>query len=222
MKSFLKTAVSYFWELPVEKVDSQVSGRLEVKMSGGKYILDSPHANYSFGSLHRLFQRIFDKIGLASEPPASVLLLGLGGGSVISILRKEYGLDMPVTAVEADPEVIRLAVQYFQVGQYAGVKVIRGDAAGFVETEGAQYGMIIVDIFVDNNVPESVLRPSFLENCTRILEPGGSLLFNFIKQNPAQSASYGSLLKTVDSLGLSCVEHPIFHSNRVLVIRSRE
>ncbi len=218
MKEFLRTVASYFWDIPVETCNSQVSGRLEVKLRNGRYVLDSAHANYSFGSLHRLFRRIFRNIRLGENPPESVLLLGLGGGSVIHILRKEYRLDIPVTAVESDPEVIRIADRYFGPARHGNVEIVREDAAKFVAREQRRYGMIIVDLFIDDNVPGSFLQAAFLKDCKRILRDEGRIIFNFIKESRTQDNNFNSLLGVLGTLGMHYLEYRPFLTNRVLVI----
>ena len=85
----IRDLISTFWGIRIKKVISPVNGILEVWYISGKYQLDSDNSNYSFGSLHRLFQQVFLKVGLKERNPENLLLLGFGAGSVVSIIRDE-------------------------------------------------------------------------------------------------------------------------------------
>ena len=124
--------ISFFTDVTLETAMSEISGKLQVRLVNGRTVLDSRNANYSFGSLHRLFRKVFRIINIASAPPANLLLLGLGGGSVVSILRDEYRLEMPITAVDTDPEVIRIAHEQFGIGKYKRLEIVCTDASEFL------------------------------------------------------------------------------------------
>lgn len=211
--------ISYFTGVTVEKVQSPVSGTLDVRLANGRLLLDTAHANYSFGSLHRLFQKVFRAIRLKSFPPSSVLMLGLGAGSVVSILRDEYGLNMPVTAVDADPEVIRLAREHFGIGRYRGLEIVCEDAVTWIRAHAGTFGMIVIDLFVDNDVPEPVTTRTFLSDCKARLSPGGLMILNFIVHSGSQREKYERLLLNANAAGLEYTEKRIFASNRVLFLR---
>ena len=219
LKYWVCKAISYFWDLEVESVRSDVSGKLQVRMVNGRLLLDTSNANYSFGSLHRLFRKVFLLLDLSSLHPSGILLLGLGGGSVVSIIRDEYRLSVPVTAVEKDPEVIRLAHDHFGLGRHPDVEVVCRDAEEFVREDRTSFSLIIVDLFVGNDVPEPFTGMDFLGNCSRILAPGGTIVLNFICSSEAQATRYATLQENLNRLSLRYAEHRFFSTNRVLLIR---
>ena len=175
-KRWVCKLISYLREVPVETAVSDVSGELTVQWVNGRLVLDSPNANYSYGSLHRLFQKVFHLLDLKNAPPSDILLLGFGGGSVVSILRDEYRLGVPVTAVESDPEVIRLARSHFGAGNHQNLQIVCSDAAAYMSAVKDSFGMIIVDLFVDNSVPEIFTMEPFLSDCRRTLKENGILI----------------------------------------------
>jgi spermidine synthase len=214
--------ISYFLDLPVVTVTSGISGKLQVRYVNGRLVLDSRHANYSFGSLHRLFRKLFTIIDLRSSPPENILLLGMGGGSVISIIRDEYGMGIPITAVEIDPEVIRIAGEHFGAGNYRNLEIVCADAAGYIKSADGRFGMIIIDLFVDNTVPAPFTGLQFLCDCKSKLAGGGILLFNFIVDTAAQHDQYREMTGNLSTAGFSWSEKRIFASNRVLIARHSE
>lgn len=219
-KHWVYKAISYLWDFPVEKVTSEISGQLQVRMVNGARVLDSRNANYSFGSLHRLFRKAFRHLDFSElSPPSGILLLGLGAGSVVSILRNEYGVQVPITAVDVDPVIIRLATQYFGIRKYENLRIICQDASTFLKTENGSFGLIIVDLFVDNDVPEQFITNDFLSGCRDKLTKDGIMLFNFIVHNKKQQGHYQSLCDNLTALGMTYTINKYFSTNRVLTVR---
>lgn len=171
----MKKSLSYLWPF-TKTFDSQYSGKLEVTWINGRKVLDSAHANYSYGPL----QKVMD-LGLAevrAERGANVLLLGLGGGSVIPLLRKKYGYYGRITAVELDAAIIDIAKNEFSIEDHQPLELICADAENFAEQDSRQYGLILIDLFIDLQVPQQFFSRSFWQNISRLLAQDGKVLFN--------------------------------------------
>lgn len=156
--------------------DSQFSGKLKINRIGDRKLLNSMNANYSYGAL----QEVLD-LGLAAiraDRAAPVLLLGLGGGSAISLLRKKYGYYGKITAIEIDPVVIKVARSEFNIEQHQPLELFCADAEEYIKSTGEKFGLIIIDLFLDLLVPEQFFSDSFWKNICGLLEPGGKVLFN--------------------------------------------
>ena len=85
----LKKLISYIFPI-TRKVESEYSGSLELTVFNGKKVLDTLNTNYSYGSLQRVLNYSMDQLEL--DKTNNVLILGLGGGSVIQTLREEKKL----------------------------------------------------------------------------------------------------------------------------------
>ena len=120
----------YFFE---ESKTSLYNGRLRVILINGKKILNSDHANYSFGSLHRIMRFALKKIILKTDE--NILLLGLGGGSVIDIVRNDLHIPNKLVAVDIDPVIIEIARQDFALDSYENTEIICADAYQYIQTE---------------------------------------------------------------------------------------
>ena len=164
---------------PVEK---RTSGHntLEVSRQKGKLVLNAPHVNYSFGSLHEVFQSAFRQLAPDFSRIKSVLILGFGAGSVAHILQKENGCPCLITGVEIDAEVIALAKKYFGLDELQHLELHVTDAAGFLSKEIKLYDFIVADLFLDHHTPEKFLQAGFLKNLYDHLPPGGMVLFNYL------------------------------------------
>ncbi|WP_108805630.1 fused MFS/spermidine synthase [Aquimarina sp. Aq107] len=171
----MKKIVSYIWPL-TKKITSKINGTLEITWMNGKKILDSETANYSYGSLQRILDYGLSKIYFDSK--ANILLLGMGGGSVIETLKKKYNHRGHITAVEIDPVIIRLAEEEFDIIQSNNLSIISQDAYNFINKCNTDFDLIIIDIFIDLKVPNKFYSIEFWDTLTRQLKPKGNILFN--------------------------------------------
>lgn len=171
----MKKYLSYFWP-QTKKVPSRYNGMLEVTWSNARKILDSEHANYSYGSLQRVMESCLEKIDL--KQVKSVLLLGLGGGSVIQSLREKFGYGGVITAVEIDPVVIQLAGEEFGIRSSENLSIIEADALQFTLNTAHRFELVIVDLFIDDKVPEQFYSTAFCENLARVSVNKATIIYN--------------------------------------------
>ncbi|MEK7064710.1 MAG: methyltransferase domain-containing protein, partial [Patescibacteria group bacterium] len=84
--------------------------------------------------------------------PESVLLLGLGGGSVIKYLRRRYPRAR-LTAVEIDSVMIEIARKHFHIDSVKNLKIVNQDAMAFIKKAKEHYSLILVDCFRGYETP---------------------------------------------------------------------
>ncbi|MFC5044816.1 spermidine synthase [Aquimarina hainanensis] len=171
----MKKLLSYVWPL-TRTIDSTINGPLELTWINGKKVLDSKNANYSYGTLQKLLTYGLSKIEI--PPTATILLLGLGGGSIINPLRKRFQHKGKITAIEIDPVVIEIAKEEFFIDESKNLQIVCQDASHFVYKCVHHYDIIIVDLFIDNKVPEEYYSVIFWRNLLRLLNKNGKVVFN--------------------------------------------
>lgn len=113
-------------------------------------------------------------------PAGPVLNLGMGAGSVVSILRNERFSKRPITSIEYDARIIEVARSHFGIDRYADHKILHMDALEFLEKDSNEYALIIVDLFKDRRVDVKFLSSSFFDLMDEHLLINGRLLFNLI------------------------------------------
>ncbi|WP_299519547.1 spermidine synthase [Winogradskyella sp.] len=173
MKS--KQFLSYI--LPITKtITSQYSGTLEITWHNGKKHLNSKNANYSYGSLQNILKFGIEQIAL--QKVNSILVLGMGGGSVIETLRNDFNYTKSITAVEIDPVIIEIAATEFGISKNEHLKIHCLDALDFVKTDNEHYDVIIIDLFIDLSVPNQFLSESFWNHVLRLKSSKGDIIFN--------------------------------------------
>lgn len=167
--------LSYLYPI-TKKVHSEFSGTLEITWYNGKKHLNTKNANYSYGSLQRILKIGLKKIDLTKVN--SILLLGLGGGSVIETLRKDFEYLKPITAVDIDPVIIDIAKTEFNLKENETLEIICEDALKFMASNTRHFDLIIIDLFVDIKVPKSFLDFLFWQDVVDASSTNGAILFN--------------------------------------------
>ncbi|NRR89962.1 fused MFS/spermidine synthase [Winogradskyella undariae] len=171
----MKRILSYIY--PVTKtITSKYSGELEITWYNGRKHLNSENANYSYGSLQRILKFGLQKINLNSVN--SVLVLGMGGGSVIETLRSDFSYTKFIEAVELDPVVIDIAKTEFGITESSQLKINCADAFQFIKTNTKPFDLIIVDLYIDLTVPDKFLSQEFWTSVLNSKSSKGFILFN--------------------------------------------
>ncbi|PCI97795.1 MAG: hypothetical protein COB15_07230 [Flavobacteriales bacterium] len=196
MNTFQKY-LSHFYRIVVEKTTSEYNSELIVAIQEGRYVLNTRNSNYSFASLHRVFQKALNKIEINNSK--SILLLGCGAGSIPTIIYKELGLNPQIDAVEIDEKVIALGNKYFGLNQYPNLNVVIDDAINFIEKTDNKYDIILVDLFKGINVPEEFLKQYFFESLKSLLKNNGEVLLNYVAYNYETKQQVLTIEKALES-----------------------
>ena len=131
--------------------------------------------------------------------PRSVLIIGLGGGTIPRALR-EVVPNARIDVVEIDPAVVTVARRYFDLGEGGGkLNVIEADGRVHVKRalRGEQrYDLIMLDAFDHEYIPEHLLTQEFLKEVKSLLTPTGVLAANTFSSSRLyahESATYASV-----------------------------
>lgn len=142
----------------------------------------------------------------------SVLLLGLGGGSVARVVRALCPRAR-IVGVELDPEVVQVARRAFDLDSL-GVEVVIADALDVLRAAVERHDVVIDDVFVGSG--RNVHKPGWLprpghELARKLVAPGGLLVSNALDEAPAVARSMGELFP--GALGVEVDEY----DNRIVV-----
>lgn len=190
---FILTRLSFLMDIPIKEIRSEVSGKLYVRRVGGKIVVDTDTVNYSHGSLHEVFRRAFKKINpFNNKDVHQVLVLGFGAGSIYQILRNEYQFTGTITGIELDPMMIHL-FRELHSKEDPLLDLRQQDAFDFVQVGERQYDLIIIDIFIHDEVPDQFFRAEFLEATQRMLAPNALLIWNLMLTTEIHRKKFASL-----------------------------
>jgi predicted TPR repeat methyltransferase len=177
--------LSFLFPLVIFKDKSTCNDVLEIQLMDGKKVLNSKNANYSFGSLHQVFQYAFKQFLPRLTNVNNVLILGFGAGSVYNILRKDYQYKGNITGVEIDEKVIQWAYKYFNLPENDNkLNIVTDDVEHFIYYTNSKYDLIIVDVYKDLIIPEGVLSPQFFKHLSQnLLNSDGQIIFNVVENH---------------------------------------
>jgi spermidine synthase len=159
-------------------VARRVGERVDLDVEGATFATWHPRkrlTGYSWDALSAA------ALSRAAGPPRSVLLLGLGGGTVVRQLRALLP-EVRVVAVEIDRSIVDLARRHMELDTL-GAEVVVDDAYAYIEACGERFDVVIDDLFLTG--PEDVERAGVpegyvLEAMVRLLTPGGVTVANLI------------------------------------------
>ncbi len=177
-QSFWRRLKSYIIDVPIETVESGYNPYLNVILKRGQYQLLTENAIYSYGELYDNFSKAFKRIDLDRLKIENVLILGFGLGSIPLMLETLFHKKYHYTAVEIDPEVLRLANKYTVANLTSPVEFHLSDAATYAAFSEEKFDMICMDVFLDDMVPTELEQEEFLQDLKKMLAPNGILLFN--------------------------------------------
>ena len=167
--------LSYIFPI-TKKVESSINGTLEITWFNGKKYLNTKNANYSYGSLQKILKTGLQKINLSKCK--NILLLGLGGGSVIETLLNDFKYKDHITALDIDPVIIEISQKEFNISETENLKIICDDAIHYMNNNSEVFDLIIIDIFIDTEVPSPFYKSSFWNQIVKANSSKGSILFN--------------------------------------------
>jgi len=179
--------LSYLHPIYVEVTKSEINPRIELCIRKGRYILNSSNANYSYHGLYELFKKFFRKVPMDWDRVDNVLVLGFGAGCVVPLIRG-YNAECSIVGVEIDSKVIELARNYFGIDEFRNTQVVHGDAVDYLARCRKAFDIIIVDIFIDRDVPSAVESPEFIASLHNCLTPQGKVIFNKMAYNKKTKA----------------------------------
>lgn len=114
-------------------------------IDGGTHTIVDPHTWESYFP----YVNVLDIAAMWFDTPGDMLLVGLGGGSVVKRFARA---GWTVDAVEIDPVVTRMAYEYFGLRDDEA-RIFEMDGRQFLKTTDHAYDLIIMDAFGSSSIP---------------------------------------------------------------------
>jgi spermidine synthase len=135
------------------------------------------------------------------KDPQRVLIVGLGGGSLPSLLRKHYPR-LSIDVVDIDPDVVAVAKKFFGFREDAAMHVYVEDGRRFIEKCKQPYDIIFLDAYGVDDIPYDLATKEFLLAVRRAVRPQGVVAGNVWAQssNPLHDAMLRTYQEAFDDL----------------------
>jgi spermidine synthase len=151
---------------------------------------------------------------LFRPPPRSVLMIGLGAGSLVRFFRQEMP-DAHLTVIEINRDVVQVAHQFFRLPQDDDrLDVQVGNGFHYVQQTSLQFDAIFVDGYDHRARPGKLESLEFYRACRARLAPQGVLIANVFGRVRGHGQTKRHLRET---FGSGVVLLPSTDSKNVLV-----
>lgn len=172
------------------ETESQYNGKITITEWGHtrKLIVDQvlQSINYDSPICERLYWGKVINILKEHEPDfKNLLLLGLGGGTLINLLSRNFS-EANLISVELDPVMVDIANDYFGIKDLPNHRVIVSDAMKVVvdptefDIQPHTFQVLIVDIYIGSNFPDLGKSGNFISALKKLVAPRGLIIFNRI------------------------------------------
>lgn len=142
-------------------------------------------------------------------PPKSVLLLGLGGGSLPKFLWKHFP-QCEIDVVERSPLVIELCYRYFGLPNSKRIAVHEADAFAFIKEQRAKYDLIFIDLYSGEGMSDIVAQQDFFKSCKERCADSGIVSWNVWKSSRPEL-----MVDSVQSASIVFDKNVLILSNKV-------
>ncbi len=128
----------------------------------------------------RLIYSHYFSLAFAFRPePTDVAVVGLGGGSLPKAYHKAFP-ELRIDVVEIDPEVARVAFQYFELKEDERLRVHLGDGRLFFLKGDRRYDLVFLDAYNSDTVPFHLVTQEYYWEVKARLKPDGVVAVNLI------------------------------------------
>jgi len=161
----------------VLKVNSPISGLIEVKEQLGSYSLYVQGLIQSGGMVKSLWWKAIKKVRPMLTINRQSLILGLGGGNAAHLINK-FWPKAKIVGIEIDPEIIKIGKKYFCLDQISNLKIVKADALSWLKSSSKRYSLILVDLYLGGQVSQKSETKEFIKKIQLKLKPQGVAIFN--------------------------------------------
>lgn len=133
----------------------------------------------SGGLAEDIWKSTLNKVKADGFAPKNVLIVGLGGGSIAKLNRKNWK-DIEIVGVDIDSVIVDLGKRFMKLEEH-DVQIHIEDAESFIKKEAKakkKYDLICFDTYVQQDFPAKFQTLSFIKQVKDILSKDGIAIFN--------------------------------------------
>lgn len=181
---------------------------------------DAKQSSMDLTQPHRLvlsYTRAMMSCLLFCPAPHTILLLGLGGGSLARFLRHHFP-GCVIDAVELRADVVRLAHAYFTLPEPPNLEIFVAEAQAFLNRRQGRferYDLIQVDAFNHDGVAETVKTEAFINACRKRLKQEGVFTINLWDQAPDEVRRTSDIIE--QAFGNNILRLPVIDKGNLII-----
>lgn len=187
----------------LETRKSSFNGKIQVvkSLGFGTYI-QVEGLTQSGGVVRDIWKTTLTKLKKDKISVSNCLILGLGGGSVAKLVKKNFS-GAKITGVDIDPNMVELGKKYLGLGKI-DMKIEIGDAykyAKILKGKNKKFDLIIIDIYQGDKYPEKFESGKFLKLIYKLLTENGIAIFNRLYWDEKRKLAHKFLKKLNNVFG---------------------
>lgn len=184
----------------LETRKSKYNGSLRVVNTWGMgTYIQADGLTQSGGIVETIWKQTLKRIKNEKLTINNCLILGLGGGTVAKLIRKNWPTSK-ITGVDIDPTMIEFGKKYLDLNKY-GVDIKIADALSFLTHHSSliSYDLVVVDLYNGDQFPKKFETSEFLKFTRCHLVKNGAAIFNrlYFKDKKEEGKVFGEKLKKV-------------------------
>ena len=155
------------------------NGRIDLVLNEGHAVhsIYNPNQVLTGGPWDQYMITPFFNAGITEKDVKSMLMIGLGAGTVPKQLTKAYGDQVKIDGVEIDPEIIAMGKKYFDMNE-PNLNAIAEDGRYALITSSKKYDIIGVDAYKQPYIPFHLTTKEFFQQVRDHLTPNGVAVIN--------------------------------------------
>ncbi len=155
------------------------NGRIDLVLNEGHAVhsIYNPNQVLTGGPWDQYMITPFFNAGITEKDVKSMLMIGLGAGTVPKQLTKAYGNQVKIDGVEIDPEIIAMGKKYFDMNE-PNLNPIAEDGRYALITSSKKYDIIGVDAYKQPYIPFHLTTKEFFQQVRDHLTPNGVAVIN--------------------------------------------
>lgn len=211
--------LSYLSPQLIAAYHSKINGEIKIIESFGRYAIYVGGAPQSGAEITPMWDKVIKRVHSSEFIVQSCLVLGIGGGDVIKIIRKHYK-DAEIIGVDNDPVMIEIAKKYFGLGEISKCKIVISDASDYIKKINTiKFDLIVVDLFIGKLNPLSSRGRDFLLGLKRVKATSGIIIYNSHYQED-NSGEFERFKNTYKLVFPQVEEIFAYRNNRVVKLKS--
>ncbi len=186
----------------LEERKSKFNGNLRVVRTWGMgTYIQSNGLTQSGGIVEAIWRSTLAQIQDSRFKIRNVLVLGLGGGTVVKLIHKNW-LGTRITGVDIDPIMIELSTRHLGLGT-SGEEIIIQDAYHFLNqndnSKFKKYDLVIVDLYNGDEYLKKFESENYIHLVRNILSSNGIAVFNrlYFGDKKLEAEEFGKKLEKV-------------------------
>jgi spermidine synthase len=196
---------------------SKIHGTVTIGTKHKAKSLFSGGVTQSGGEIAIMWNNVISRFYKDCTPPKNILILGVGGGSVIHSIRA-YDTKVKIIGIEVDPIMKQIATEQFAIKESRNQKIIIADAIAYLFKETQKYDLIIVDLYIGPLNPSKSRTKKFIKQLSITLKKNGTIFYNahYQKNNIGEHEKF---LKMINNVFSKSTEVFAYRLNRLLVLK---